>query len=127
MSEITGTRYVIAVQNLKASAAFYQDVLGFEVSSLGDPSGNTGWLVFSNGSCVIMAGECPDDAPADELGSHSYFAYLNIKSVDEYHASVKEAGADLIKPLQDERWGMREFGVRTIDGHRIMFGEPIES
>lgn len=24
-----------------------------------------------------------------------------------------------------EPWGMREFGVRTIDGHRIMFGQEV--
>jgi uncharacterized glyoxalase superfamily protein PhnB len=31
-------------------------------------------------------------------------------------------GVELIKPLRDEPWGMREFGVRTVDGHRMMFG-----
>jgi hypothetical protein len=24
--------------------------------------------------------------------------------------------------LRDEPWGMREFGIRTVDGHRIMCG-----
>ena len=40
---------------------------------------------------------------------------------DEYHA----AGAGFIQPLADKPWGMREFGVRTIDGHRIMFGQEL--
>lgn len=26
---------------------------------------------------------------------------------------------------RDEPWGMREFGVRTIDGHRMMFGQEM--
>jgi hypothetical protein len=33
--------------------------------------------------------------------------------------------ADIIKPLRDEPWGMREFGIRTVDGHRMMFGRMI--
>jgi len=27
--------------------------------------------------------------------------------------------------LADKPWGMREFGVRTPDGHRIMFGQEL--
>jgi len=38
---------------------------------------------------------------------------------------VKRAGAELIKELRSEPWGMREFGVRTVDGHRIMFGQEV--
>jgi len=26
--------------------------------------------------------------------------------------------------LRDEPWGMREFGLRTADGHRLMIGSP---
>lgn len=28
----------------------------------------------------------------------------------------------MIKRLRGELWGTREFGIRTLDGHRIMFG-----
>ena len=73
-----------------------------------------------------MAGECPEALPPSELGDHSYFAYLHVKEIDAYHAAVQAAGARVMKPLRDEPWGMREFGVFTADGHRIMFGEPID-
>ena len=32
-----------------------------------------------------------------------------------------------IKSLRDEPWNMREFGIRTIDGHRIMFGSRLNT
>jgi len=35
------------------------------------------------------------------------------------------AGAEFIQTLSDKPWGMREFGVRTVDGHRIMFGQEL--
>ncbi|MGK7909167.1 MAG: VOC family protein [Synechococcus sp.] len=73
-----------------------------------------------------MAGHCPDATPAAELGDHSYFAYMLVDNVTDYCAWVSERGADIIKPLADEPWGMREFAVRTIDGHRIMFGEDLD-
>lgn len=120
MPTIQHPRYVIAVRDLERSADYYRSVLGFEIREIGDP----GWRFFVKDRCVIMAGECPDAMAAHELGDHSYFAYLEVEDIDAWHAQVTANGADIIKPLRDEPWGMREFGLRTIDGHRIMFGMP---
>jgi predicted enzyme related to lactoylglutathione lyase len=113
--------HVLAVPDLERSGEFYARVLGFEVRELGDP----GWRLFVNGQCRIMAGQCPDALPALELGDHSYFAYLTVDDVRAYHERVSEHAVELVKPLRDEPWGMREFGLRTSDGHRIMVGQPL--
>ena len=110
-------RYVIAVQDLGRSARYYRDVLRFDVKEVGDP----GWRFFVRDQCVIMAGECPDALPAQELGDHSYFAYLEVDDIDRLHEAMIVRGAIVTKKLRDEPWGMREFGIRTLDGHRIVF------
>ena len=115
-------RYVIAVPDLARSARFYGDVLGFEVREVGDP----GWRFFVRDGCTIMAGECPDALPPADLGDHSYFAYLEVDGIDRWHDELLARGVELIKPLRDEPWGMREFGIRTVDGHRIMFGAAVD-
>ena len=56
-----------------------------------------------------------------QLGDHSYFAHLQIDEIDSFYASVLAAGAEISKTIRDEPWGTREFGLVTIDGHRIMF------
>ena len=121
MPTIRNPRYVLAVPNLERSAHYYREVLGFEVREMGDP----GWRFFMRDQCWILAGECPDALPPSELGDHSYFAYLEVDDVDALHAELTAKGATVTKKLRDEPWGMREFGIRTIDGHRIMFGRPI--
>jgi len=121
MPTITRSSFVIAVPDLKASAAFYRDVLRFTIRTISDP----GWLFFTWGDCTIMAGECPDAIHPSKLGDHSYFAYLHIADIDSYYESVVAAGAPICKSLRNEPWGQREFGVFTADGHRIMFGSPI--
>ena len=113
-------RYVLAVPDLARSSAYYRDVLGFEVQWLDVP----GWRLFSRDHCAIMAGECPDATPARDLGDHSYFAYVEVDGIDAFYADLTARGAEVIKPMRDEPWGMREFGIRTIDGHRLMFGSP---
>ncbi len=109
--------YVLAVPNLAFSSAFYRDVLGLTVREMAP-----GWLLYVRESCRIMAGECPDAILPRELGDHSYFAYLVVDQVDEYHQRAVAAGAEIVKSLRDEPWGMREFGLRTANGHRIMVG-----
>ena len=69
-----------------------------------------------------MAGECPDAIPARELGDHCSFGYLAVDDVDEYYRPVVAARAEIGKMLRDEPWGMREFGLRAADGHRVMIG-----
>lgn len=123
MTTFTGTKYVIAVHSLKISADYYRNVLGFSILESGDP----GWLFFDRDSCHIMAGECPDAISAKETQDHSYFAYIVVTDIDGHFQAVSGKGADLVKTLKDEAWGMREFGVRTVDGHRIMFGAPIKN
>lgn len=120
---IRRARYVIAVPDLERSARYYHDVLGFGVREIGDP----GWRVYERDGCLIMAGECPDALAPAELGDHSYFAYLEVDDIDRLHAAVMAKGATVTKPLRHEPWGMTEFGIRTIDGHRIMFGCPTVS
>ena len=116
MPTISKIRFVIAVPDLKSSAAYYRDVLGFTVHTISD-----GWLFYTSGDCTIMAGQCPHAISPRNLGDHSYFAYLQIDEIDLFYASVLAAGAEIGKTIRDEPWGMREFGLVTRDGHRIMF------
>jgi uncharacterized glyoxalase superfamily protein PhnB len=109
--------FVLAVPNLVRSSSFYRDVLGFDIREMAP-----GWLLYVKDSCQIMAGECPNAIPPRDLGDHSYFGYLVVERVDEYHQRAVAAGVEIVKPLRDEPWGMREFGLRTSDGHRLMFG-----
>jgi uncharacterized glyoxalase superfamily protein PhnB len=118
---VSRSMHVLAVPDLARSGAFYARALGFEVHEMGDP----GWRLFVNGQCRIMAGQCPDALPAHQLGDHSYFAYLVVDDVEAYFERARSTGAELVKQLSDEPWGMREFGLRTIDGHRIMVGQEL--
>jgi uncharacterized glyoxalase superfamily protein PhnB len=48
-----------------------------------------------------------------------------VDDVAAYHERAVASGAELVKPLRDEPWGMREFALRTVDGHRIMVGQEL--
>jgi len=113
-------RLVIAVSDFAVSVPYYRDVLGFDVEEIDDP----GWRFFHKDQVTIMAGECRDAIPARETGDHSYVAQIFVDDLDAYHDQIKPR-ADIIKPPRDEPWGLREMAVRTPDGHRFMFVQPI--
>lgn len=120
MSDLTRVRSVLAVQDLAASVDYCTRVLGMAVDFTAP-----GWAFLSRGSFRLMLGECADAMPAHETGDHSYFAYVTVDGIDELHRELVGNGATLTQGLADKPWGMREFGVRTPDGHRIMFGQEM--
>ncbi len=115
------SRSVLAVQNLDVSTRFYIEVLGFQR----DPIDAPGWSFISKDSFKLMLGECADEVAAGETGNHSWFVHLIMEGLDDYHDEIASRGADVIDPPSDKKWGLREFVIRTPDGHRIMFGEPL--
>jgi uncharacterized glyoxalase superfamily protein PhnB len=119
---MTDTRLVLAVRNLRASTQFYMEVLGF-TRDFGDES--VGWSFLSRDHFKVALGECPDERPAGEIGNHSYVAYITVKGIDALHDEVVKRGAEVPSALASEPWGMREFSIRTPDGHRIRFGEGV--
>lgn len=119
---IVAPRSVLAVRDLEASTRFYMDVLGFQ-RDFGD--GSDGWSFLSRDNFRVMLGHCADATPAGELGDHSYYVYLLVEGVDAFHAELTARGVELTSPLASKPWGLREFGIRTPDGHRMTFGEPL--
>ena len=123
MARIVDSRCVLAVRDLHASTRYYKEVLGFSQ----DPIDAEGWSFLTRDNFRVMLGECPNEKSASELGDHSYFAYWNIEGVDQFYREVAARGALVTSEPTDKPWGLREFGLRTPDGHRITCGEPIQS
>ena len=118
--EVLNANPVLAVHDLERSAAWYRDVLGCETR---DPDPGD-WTFCRSGPIDFMLGRCPGAVPASELGDHSYIAYLRVDDVGAFYERAVILGAEIVKPPTDEPWGMREFGVRSPDGHRFMLGQP---
>jgi uncharacterized glyoxalase superfamily protein PhnB len=122
MPRIVGARSVLAVRDLQISTRHYMDVLGFR-RDFGD--GTDGWSFLSRDGFKVMLGECSDEKPASELGNHSYIAYVTVEGIDKIYSELVARGAHVTSAPTDKAWGLREFTLRTPDGHRYTFGEPL--
>lgn len=72
-----------------------------------------------------MLGECRDEVAAGDTGNHSWFMHALVSEVDQLHDELVQKGAEVVVPIGDRSHGHREFVIRTPDGHRLMFGEPL--
>ena len=120
MSDITKVRFVLAVLDLKRSTDYYTSVLGLTIDFEAP-----GWSFLSRGSFRVMLGECTDAIPPGDLGDHSYYGYITVNDIDTLYAEYQQSAAQFTQTLASKPWGMREFGIRTIDGHRLMFGKEL--
>ena len=120
MPTILQNHYVLAVHNVRVSAQFYVEALGFTI--VNEPPG---WSFVQKDNCMIMLGECPDDMHPSELGCHSYFAYLRVDDADAYYAQLKANGVLSMREIGDKPWGMREFAIFDNNGYTLQFGQEV--
>jgi len=120
MSSLIKSRHVLAVPDLKKSTNFYQSKLGMKMDW-----GDKNWSFLYLDNFYVMLGECKDAIHPVELGDHQYFAYVEMNKIDAFYDELVSLDVNITSKISDKPWGQREFGIKTIDGHRIMFGQTI--
>ena len=61
--------------------------------------------------------------PADP---NAYEFYARVPDAAACYAELVERGAKVVQPLELQPYGMRDFSVESPEGHRVMFGSPVE-
>jgi uncharacterized glyoxalase superfamily protein PhnB len=103
----------LVVRDVLAAATFYEEKLGFERGfTWGDPVRMAGMNL--GGVSVRLRQGTP--------GPEGCAVYFVIGDADELHEFQRASGADIVRPLQDQPWGFRDFKVRDLDGNQLMFG-----
>jgi len=105
---------VLHVADVLATAAFYRDVLGF-AWDFGD---ETYAVVWRDNSAIHFV--------RDDAGPRGVHLFQWLKDVDAYYQEVIDRGADVPKEPADQPYGIREFGLRDVNGVHIVFGQDIE-
>ena len=104
---------VLHVPDVVATAAFYPDVLGF-TSDFGD---ETYAVVWRDNSAIHFV--------RDEESPKGVHLFQWVKDIDAYYREIVGRGIDGATEPMDQPYGIREFGVRDINGVGIVFGQDI--
>lgn len=101
----------LATDDIEAAAAFYVDVLGFEVVM------DLGWIVTLSDATNPKAqlSLMTQDATAPLNPDVS----VEVDDVDAAYGAARRLGAEIVHPLTDEPWGVRRFFMRDPNGKVI--------
>ncbi|HEY3767383.1 MAG TPA: VOC family protein [Candidatus Angelobacter sp.] len=113
---------MIHVPDVSATAEWYASI-GFELVRQNVEDGETNWALLRLGGSELMlsSGGQPSAAHRREFD-----LYIHINQVDQRFAQLKDK-AQIVEPLHDTFYGMREFIIRDNNGFWIAFGQPVKS
>ncbi len=113
---------VLQVRDVKKSAAFYNEKLGFNPGSFwGEPPC---FCIVGRGTVTIFLDQSRDPEAKPPVNQY-WAAYVYVDDVDAYHAEVVANGVEIKDGPRDMPHGCREFDVTDPDGHIIAFGQDL--
>ncbi|MHC5705041.1 VOC family protein [Streptomyces tirandamycinicus] len=101
---------IIRSEAVPESRAFY-GLLGFEEVM------NHGWIMTLASPSTPAAQISV--MTSDKSASVSPDMSIEVDDVDAAYAVMRESGAEIVHPLQDEEWGVRRFFVRDPSGRVV--------
>jgi len=109
---------ILAVPDVRAAVDFYTRMLGFEIDFLWKDPPVHG--AVRRDDVQIQFGL--NAALATRASGMQYFLFVN--AVDQLHALHRGNGAEIISPIENKPWGLREYTVRDPWGYELRFAGP---
>ena len=126
----TVTPYLI-VSDGKAALDFYAEAFGaVEVTRMPSPDGAKIMHaeIKIGDSIIMLADEFPEMGALSPMtiGGNGSFIHLYLDRVDERFAQALKAGAEVVRPVEDQFYGDRTGTVKDPFGYRWTIGTHIE-
>lgn len=130
MSTIHEAYPYLRVKNTGEAIDFYARAFGArELFRLTEPSGRIGHAEIKIGPATVMlSDEYPEHGISGPLalGGTTFAMHLHTEDVDSAFEQAVQAGATVLRPLEDQFYGERSGTVRDPFGHEWLLGGHIE-
>ncbi len=125
-AKLTGTAAILIVKDVKSSAEYYRDILGFTIIELQTKTG--GFAMVKRDDCILMFAEAPPDKimPNWKIVNKTSNVYFWVDDVEAIYKEFIVNGADIDYSLYNTPYGMKEFGISDPDEYDISFGEILK-
>ena len=123
MSETNGPAIspVLRYRDAAAALDFLENAFGFRrVADYRDGDGNVEHAEMALGNGMVMISGARDDMYGPHTGTG--WAYVVVDDADAHHARAREAGAEILRPIEDQDYGSRDYSARDPEGNIWSFG-----
>lgn len=115
---------IFCVTDLVKSLAYYQDVLGFDISWTWSEDDAFDEKVQPTFACVCR-GKCSLFLCEQGQGNPGAWVFFNLDTIQDLQTIYQEyqaSGADIVEAPEDHSWGMCELVVKDLDGNIFRIG-----
>ena len=111
----------LTVKDLRASLAWYRDVLGFTVNQQHEREGVVRAVSFSAGAVQLLINQDDGAKGMDRVKGEGFsLMFTTSQDVDAIARGITERGGTLDSEPADMPWGARVFRLRDPDGFRLV-------
>ena len=104
---------VLHVPDVKSTASFYRDVLGFT------------WDFGDDNYAVVWRDNSAIHFVKDTEDARGVHLFQWVKDVDAYYREIMGRGAKAVSEPANQPYGIREFGMQDLNGVGIVFGQDM--
>ena len=126
--KVLGVAPFLIVDDVKQSAEWYRDILGFGFERLwGEPPS---FAMVRRGAVTLMLkqlcepGKARPNVKADPEAC--WDAYVWVKEADALLAEFKAKGVTVVREIENTYYGCRDFDIRDLNGYILCFGQDLE-
>jgi len=110
----------LTVSDVRASVAWYRDVLGCVVAELMEPEGELVAARMRTGSVDFMLGQDDWAKGRDRVKGEGFRLYcVTRQEIDRVAEDIRARGGELDQEPTDQPWGARDLAVVDPDGFKI--------
>jgi catechol 2,3-dioxygenase-like lactoylglutathione lyase family enzyme len=123
---LTGLAPVLLVADVDATAEYYRDRLGFEVSFYERIPEH--YAYAERDGCHVHFARFHGVAPrpnVEVVPPDMFDVYFWVDDVDAFYEELVSRGADVIQVPTDQGYGLRDIRVRDPSGYILAFGQPL--
>jgi uncharacterized glyoxalase superfamily protein PhnB len=121
--KIKGLFPILETKNLKETIEFYTENLDFKCQDVYPNEENICWASLSSGVCEVAFG-LPNAHKNFKKPALTGSIYMYVENVEELWRKLKDK-VEIVYPLEDMNYGMREFGIRDCNGYVLNLGQDI--
>jgi len=116
---------VLMVEDVSETAEYYRDRLGFQIDFLfGEPANHAAVSRgdWTGSTVTIQLTRLPEGRRLEPAG---YLYIVTDTRLDALCQDYRAHGVEIVSDPQDQPWGMREFTIRDLNGHLLVFATHI--
>lgn len=82
-------------------------------------------VVVEDGGVVMLGHPGPEYRNPRRSGAGSALIHVVVADVDAHHRRAAAAGAEVLRPPEDQAYGDRRYDVLDLEGHLWSFAQPV--